>query len=196
MRKNEKSAKNKKGLSRRDFLKVTGAATFAGTLVEGMQIIGPSVAQAAGTPVKTICPYCSVGCGMTVVPNDAGTDVIDIYGDPDSVISRGALCSKGSAAIELVRSTQRIGTADSVVATGPMRRDGDGAWVADSWDNAMADIAAKMVTARGTVSAANDFNSKSVAFFGCSHGTNEENYLYRKLIANFGTNNTEHQARI
>jgi hypothetical protein len=40
------------------------------------------------------------------------------------------------------------------------------------------------------------FNSKSVQFFGCSHMNNEQNYVYRKLIANFGTTNVEHQARI
>lgn len=39
-------------------------------------------------------------------------------------------------------------------------------------------------------------NSKSVAFFGSSHMNNEPNNLYRKIIANFGTSNVEHQARI
>jgi hypothetical protein len=40
------------------------------------------------------------------------------------------------------------------------------------------------------------YNSKSVAFFGSSHMNNESNYIYRKIIANFGTSNVEHQARI
>ncbi len=53
-----------------------------------------------------------------------------------------------------------------------------------------------MVTARGAVTDANGYNSKGVAFLGSSHMNNEPNYLYRKLIANFGTSNTEHQARI
>jgi hypothetical protein len=40
------------------------------------------------------------------------------------------------------------------------------------------------------------YNSKAIAFFGSSHMNNESNYIYRKLVANFGTSNVEHQARI
>jgi hypothetical protein len=39
-------------------------------------------------------------------------------------------------------------------------------------------------------------NPKGVQFFGSSHINNEQNYLYRKIIANFGTSCVEHQARI
>ncbi|MDO8849018.1 MAG: twin-arginine translocation signal domain-containing protein [Coriobacteriia bacterium] len=42
----------------------------------------------------------------------------------------------------------------------------------------------------------NKYNSQSIAFFGSSHINNEPNYLYRRLIAQFGTTNVEHQARI
>lgn len=73
---------------------------------------------------------------------------------------------------------------------------GNGSWNPVPLDIAMQDIAEKMVTARGTVNAANGYNSKSVAFLGSSHMNNEQNYTYRKLIAQFGTSNTEHQARI
>jgi predicted molibdopterin-dependent oxidoreductase YjgC len=62
----------------------------------------------------------------------------------------------------------------------------------------MGEIAPKLVTARGALSATGTtaYNSKGVAFFGSSHMNNESNYLYRKIIANFGTSNVEHQARI
>jgi len=73
-------------------------------------------------------------------------------------------------------------------------RSGNNAWAPVPLDVAMADIASKMTTARGALGA--NVNSKKVAFFGSSHMNNESNYLYRKLIANFGTSNTEHQARI
>jgi anaerobic selenocysteine-containing dehydrogenase len=73
---------------------------------------------------------------------------------------------------------------------------GDGAWNPVPLDLAMADIAAKMVTARGTVNAANGYNSKKIAFFGSSHLNNEQNYVYRRLIGQFGSSNVEHQARI
>lgn len=73
---------------------------------------------------------------------------------------------------------------------------GDGDWNPVPLNVAMQDIAEKLVAARGTVDAANGYNSKSVAFFGSSHMNNEQNYTYRKLIAQFGTSNVEHQARI
>ncbi|MDQ1357960.1 MAG: formate dehydrogenase major subunit, partial [Acidimicrobiaceae bacterium] len=49
--------------------------------------------------VKSICPYCAVGCGQNVyVENEK---VTQIEGDPDSPISRGRLCPKGSASLQL-----------------------------------------------------------------------------------------------
>ena len=63
----------------------------------------------------------------------------------------------------------------------------------------MSEIATKLVSARdaaGAPSANNGYNSKGVAFLGCSHMNNEPNYVYRRLIAQFGSSNTEHQARI
>jgi anaerobic selenocysteine-containing dehydrogenase len=81
------------------------------------------------------------------------------------------------------------------------KRTGDGPWTKLQLSTAMGEIATAMVTARavdatGWVPGSGKYNSKSVAFFGSSHMNNESNYLYRKLIANFGTSNVEHQARI
>lgn len=187
----------KKGLSRRDFLKVSAAGTAAGTLLDWAVTEAPALAdtQASEHSHYSVCPYCSVGCGMIVRTNAAGDTVTDIYGDPDSVISQGGLCSKGQAAIKLVNNPKRIGTTDSLVATGPKVRTGNGAWTDVTWDAALADIASRMVTARGSVTAGTAGN-KTVAFLGCSHMTNEDNYIYRKLTLNFYSNNIEHQARI
>src|SRR5262245_24693391 len=55
--------------------------------------------------VKSICPYCAVGCGQRVYVKDE--KVIHIEGDPDSPISRGRLCPKGSASKSLVNSPLR-----------------------------------------------------------------------------------------
>ncbi len=152
--------------------------------------------------VISTCPYCSVGCNVRI--GKMGANVVDIKGDTDCVINKGALCSKGAASIQLVNNTERVGTADSVWTAsrtnGPMKRTGNDPWEAITWDSAMSEIAAAMVSARGAVptdaSGRVTAQAKGVAFLGCSHATNEENWLYRKLIGNFGTNNTEHQARI
>src|SRR4029450_7179025 len=58
--------------------------------------------------VPSICPYCAVGCGQKVYVKDG--QVTQIEGDPDSPISRGRLCPKGSASKQLVTGPQRVTT--------------------------------------------------------------------------------------
>jgi formate dehydrogenase major subunit len=60
---------------------------------------------AADKVVKSVCPYCAVGCGQQVfVEQDK---VTQIEGDPDSPISRGRLCPKGSASLQLTTGDAR-----------------------------------------------------------------------------------------
>ena len=54
---------------------------------------------------KSVCPYCAVGCGQKIYVKDE--KVVQIEGDPDSPISRGRLCPKGSASLDLVTGPQR-----------------------------------------------------------------------------------------
>ena len=58
--------------------------------------------------VPSVCPYCAVGCGQKVYVKDGR--VTQIEGDPDSPISRGRLCPKGSASKSLVTGPQRVTT--------------------------------------------------------------------------------------
>ncbi|HEY1822809.1 MAG TPA: hypothetical protein VGG83_23030, partial [Trebonia sp.] len=51
----------------------------------------------SGQVVKSVCPYCAVGCGQDVYVT--GKKVVQIEGDPDSPVSRGRLCPKGSASL-------------------------------------------------------------------------------------------------
>jgi len=51
--------------------------------------------KTADKVVKSICPYCAVGCGLNVYVKD--NRITDIEGDPDSPISEGCLCPKGQA---------------------------------------------------------------------------------------------------
>src|SRR3982074_915959 len=59
----------------------------------------------ADSVTGSICPYCAVGCGQRVFVKDGR--VTQIEGDPDSPISRGRLCPKGSASRNLVQSPLR-----------------------------------------------------------------------------------------
>src|SRR4051794_12919627 len=54
---------------------------------------------------RSICPYCAVGCGQRVFVKDER--VVQIEGDPDSPISRGRLCPKGSASLQLTTHDRR-----------------------------------------------------------------------------------------
>jgi len=201
----DKEVEGKFSLSRRDFLKAGAAATVAGAV--GVDFAAAPMRADAAVVANTFistCPYCSAQCGQKVAVDAAG-NVIDIYGDAGSPTSRGGLCSKGAGSYQLVTNVRRIGVPEHTAAvdgfdfTGTAwKRTGNAAWAPIALDTAMTEIATQLTTIRGTVtpgpSAAS--NAKTVMFFGSSHMNNEPNNLYRKIIANFGTSLTEHQARI
>ncbi|NTU72209.1 MAG: twin-arginine translocation signal domain-containing protein [Coriobacteriia bacterium] len=163
---------------------------------------------------STTCPYCSASCGQRVVTALTGANtgkVIDIYGDYESPMNSGGLCAKGAGSLQLVNNPRRIGAFSNYPVSGTpfssgavwgtsgvaYKRDGASTtWTAVALDTALDDIASKLVTARGGLTSGGGYNSKGVAFLGSSHMNNESNYMYRKIIANFGTSNVEHQARI
>lgn len=193
-------------LSRRDFLKVGAAAAVAGAV--GVDFaVRPSRADAAevAATYHTTCPYCSASCGQ-LVDVDASGNVLDIYGDHLSPWNDGGLCAKGAGAYQLVTNTRRLGVPEATNVDGldwytggdatgiAWRRQGDGDWTAIGLDEAMTDLAGKLVADRGAAGVG--LNPKTVAFFGSSHMNNEPNIMYRRLIAQFGTSNVEHQARI
>ena len=64
--------------------------------------------QTADRVVKSVCPYCAVGCGQNVFVKDG--KVVQIEGDPDSPVSRGRLCPKGSASLQLTTGDARLHT--------------------------------------------------------------------------------------
>lgn len=211
------------GLSRRDFLKASAATVAASGVADFAFHADKALAYegVAGYTIKTTtCPYCSASCGQRVVVQDSTGEVVDIYGDFDSPFNSGGLCSKGAGSFQLATNPRRLGAytfpmsymgatlaahpqnavfaADGTTAAKAYKRTGNLAWSAMTLDAALAEIAPALKTARGNFSAgeASGYNSQSVAFFGSSHMNNEENNLYRRLIAQFGTTNTEHQARI
>ena len=90
-------------LTRRQFGKLTGAAA-AGVAFSGLgSDLKPVAAYARELKTKgakettTICPYCAVGCGAIVSTSQKDGRIINIEGDPDHVINRGALCPKGAS---------------------------------------------------------------------------------------------------
>src|SRR5512142_1714899 len=61
--------------------------------------------RSADRVVRSVCPYCAVGCGQLAYVKDER--IIDIEGDPDSPVSQGCLCPKGAATFQLVTGAHR-----------------------------------------------------------------------------------------
>jgi formate dehydrogenase major subunit len=143
--------------------------------------------------VKSICPYCAVGCGQLVYVKDA--KVTQIEGDPDSPISRGRLCPKGSATRTMTQSPLRQYRVK-------YRRPYATAWEDLELDRAVDMIADRVIaTRRATWEARRDDGKKlnrtlGIASLGGATLDNEENYLLKKLFTGLGIVQVENQARI
>src|SRR5436305_10552387 len=97
--------------------------------------------ETADRVARSVCPYCAVGCGQKVYVKDEA--VIQIEGDPDSPISRGRLCPKGSASKSLVTSPHRIRTVR-------YRRPYGTGWEDLDLDTALDMIADRVIAARAS----------------------------------------------
>jgi formate dehydrogenase major subunit len=143
--------------------------------------------------VKSVCPFCAVGCGQNVYVKDG--KVTQIEGDPDSPISRGRLCPKGSASRELTQSPQRQYKVKYRRAFGTQ-------WEELSLEKAMDMIADRVIkTRRETWEQEREDGVKlrrtlGIASLGGATLDNEENYLMKKLYSGLGIVQVENQARI
>jgi formate dehydrogenase major subunit len=142
--------------------------------------------------VKSVCPYCAVGCGQNVYVSQER--VVQIEGDPDSPISRGRLCPKGSATLQLVTGP---GRQYRVLYRRPFGRD----WESLGLDEAMDMVADRVIAARrATWEWENDgrrtARTMGIASLGGATLDNEENYLLKKLFTGLGIVQVENQARI
>jgi formate dehydrogenase major subunit len=143
--------------------------------------------------VRSICPYCAVGCGQKVYVKDE--KVVQIEGDPDSPISRGRLCPKGSASASLVNGPLREHTVK-------YRRPHGTEWEELDLETAMDMIAERILRTREqTWEEANDDGlplrrTLGLAFLGGATLDTEENYLLKKCFTAAGAVSIENQARI
>jgi len=150
--------------------------------------------ETADEVVKSVCPYCAVGCGQRVYVKDGA--VVQVEGDPDSPISRGRLCPKGSATLQLVTHPGR----EQKVK---YRRPYGTEWEELSLAEAMDRIADRVVATRAATwqdrDEATDLTLRrtlGIASLGGATLDNEENYLMKKLYTALGAVQVENQARI
>lgn len=141
----------------------------------------------------SVCPFCAVGCAQKVYVKDG--KVVQIEGNPDSPISRGRLCPKGSASKQLVTGAQRETT---VRYRAPYATE----WQDLDLETAMDMVADRVLDARSK--GWQDFDADrhtlrrtlGIASLGGATLDNEENYLIKKLFTALGALQIENQARI
>jgi formate dehydrogenase major subunit len=144
--------------------------------------------------VKSVCPYCAVGCGLNVYVKDG--KVIDIEGNPDSPINHGTLCPKGSATFQYTVNPSRV---TNVLYRAPFSDH----WELKSLDWAMEQIAQRVKQTRDEtfverLADGREVNhTLSIASLGGATLDVEENYLMKKLFTGgLGVVAIENQARI
>jgi formate dehydrogenase major subunit len=149
----------------------------------------------ADTQVPSVCPYCGVGCQLTYHIKD--NKILYVQGR-DGPANSSRLCVKGRYGFDYVQHKHRL-TAPLIRKPGITKTKD---FVVDpdnwrdvfreaTWDEALALAAGGLRTIRDT------HGKKSLAGFGSAKGTNEEAYLFQKLVrTGFGSNNVDHCTRL
>ncbi len=145
--------------------------------------------------VESLCPYCGVGCQLTYhVKNDS---ILYVEGR-DGPANHARLCVKGRYGFDYARHPQRL-TVPLIRRAGTPKR---GEFVMDpnnvmqvfreaTWDEALALAGGSLRNLRDT------HGPKALAGFGSAKGSNEEAYLFQKLVRlGFGSNNVDHCTRL
>jgi formate dehydrogenase major subunit len=144
--------------------------------------------------VDSVCPYCGVGCQLTYQIKD---DVIVAVQGRDGPANQNRLCVKGRFGFDYVHHSDRL-TKPMIRKDGVSKHDVDidpaDPWThfrEATWDEALARAAGGLRDLRDR------HGGGALAGFGSAKGSNEEAYLFQKLVrAGFGTNNVDHCTRL
>jgi formate dehydrogenase major subunit len=146
--------------------------------------------------VDSVCPYCGVGCQLTYHVKD---DKIVYVEGRDGPANQGRLCVKGRYGFDYAHHPQRltkplIRRKDAPPKSGDFVMDPDrlmDVFREATWDEALDFAGGKLKAIRDT------YGKKALAGFGSAKGSNEEAYLFQKLVrTGFGSNNVDHCTRL
>ena len=174
-------------MDRRAFLRRSGMGVGAGLAVSQLTLVRKAQAADAAHAAKagkievkrTVCGHCSVGCAVdAVVENGIWVRQEPVF---DSPINLGAHCAKGAALREHGHGEYRLKTPMKLV---------NGKYVRIGWEQALDEISTRMLELK------KQSGPDSVFLVGSSKHSNEQAYLMRKWVSFWGSNNTDHQARI
>jgi formate dehydrogenase major subunit len=180
------SAAAAKTMDRRTFLKRSGVGVGGAAVASQLpfNIIERAEAKADDGKLevkRTVCTHCSVGCSIdAVVQNGVWVRQEPVF---DSPLNLGAHCAKGASVREHGM------THDSHRLRYPMKLAG-GKWQRISWDQAYDEISQKLADIR------KESGPDALFVVGSSKHNNEQSQLLCKWVRLWGTNNTDHQARI
>jgi formate dehydrogenase major subunit len=193
-------------MDRRQFFRVSGAGLAASSLVALGFSPTAALAEtrnfklARTTETRSICPYCSVSCGLIMYTlgdkaKNVKSTIVHVEGDPDHPVNRGTLCPKGAGVMDMIQSKDRVKYPQ-------VREPGSNEWKRLSWEDALTRVAAHMKADRD----ANFIktNDKGVTvnrwnttgFLISSASSNESGYLSVKIARGLGMVALDTQARI
>jgi formate dehydrogenase major subunit len=176
-------------VDRRGFLVRAGVTAGAGVLARQLpfNVVQPAAAATSaktaegGAPElkRTICSHCSVGCSVNaIVQNGVWVRQETAFESP---LNMGAHCAKGASVREHGHGEHRLRYPMKLV---------DGKYQRISWDQALNEIGDKLLQIR------EQSGQDAIFWIGSSKHNNEQSYLLRKFVSMWGSNNTDHQARI
>jgi formate dehydrogenase major subunit len=191
-------------MDRRTFIKTTvvggTAVTAFGFSLASVQAQTQALKIARTSETRSICPYCSVSCGVIIhtlgdKSKNATAQVVHVEGDPDAPINRGTLCPKGASLEQDILNERRL-------LKPQVRRPGSDHWEDISWDAAITEIARKVKETRDATFVEKDEKGMTVnrcegiGWVGGCTDTNELNYLAVKAMRGMGVCYFETQARV
>lgn len=133
--------------------------------------------------VDSVCPYCGVGCQMTLHIHEKSNEIVKITGVEGSPTNDGMLCVKGRYGYDFVNSEERLTT--------PLIRDNHGQFQKATWEEAVTLVAGRLSQIK------EESGPDAIAGLSSAKVTNEENFAFQKFIRKeMGTNNVDHCARL
>jgi formate dehydrogenase major subunit len=193
-------------MNRRHFFRVSGAGLVGSSLVA--MGFSPTAALAETrsfklartTESRSICPYCSVSCGVIIYTlgdkaKNVKTSIVHIEGDPDNPVNRGSLCPKGAGLMDMIQSKNRV-------LHPQVREPGANEWKRISWDDALTRIAkhmkadrdANLVKTNDKGTTVNRWNTTGLLVSSAS--SNESGYISVKVARSLGLVTLDTQARV
>jgi len=193
-------------MNRRTFLQVSSAGLVGSSLVALGFSPTAALAQtrqfklARTTETRSVCPYCSVSCGMIIYTlgdrsKNVSPTIVHVEGDPDNPVNRGTLCPKGAGVMDMIQSPNRL-------LHPQVREAGSSEWKRVSWDEALdrvarhmkADRDANLIRTNAAGVTVNRWNTTGLLV--SSAVNNETGYLTVKVARGLGMVALDTQARI